>query len=146
VKRELTEQVVSAYRQYNSDPFIIPRSRASLFEARTLHQRLQQDIDCLRSWLADIELAMQLQADAQERAARVAKSFFYPRKYSSQNPPRENGTTSTPAERVESRQASGHLSCPSPRSPEASTQEYRGWIDESATTVTDDSSLSHEDL
>jgi len=120
VRQELTERVVSAYRQYTLDPFIIPRSRASLFEARTLHQRLQQDTDCLRSWLADIELAMQLQADAQDRAARVAKSFFVPRKYSSPNPPRANGTTSTPAERVESRQASGQLSCPSPRSPEDS--------------------------
>jgi hypothetical protein len=146
VRQELTERVVSAYRQYNSDPFIIPRSRVSLFEARTLHQRLQQDTDCLRSWLADLELAMQIQADAQDRAARVAKSFFVPRKYSSLNPPRANGTTSNPAERVESRQASEHLSCLSPRSPEDSTQEYGGWIDESATTVTDDSSLSHEDL
>jgi hypothetical protein len=49
VRQELTERVVSAYRQYNLDPFIIPRGRASLFEARTLHQRLQQDTDCLRS-------------------------------------------------------------------------------------------------
>jgi len=146
VKRELTEQVVSAYRRYNSDPFIIPRSRASLFEARTLHQRLQQDIDCLRSWLTDIKLAMQLQADAQDRVAKVAKSFFVPRKYRSQNPPRENEITSVPAEGVESRQAPGHLSCHSPRSLEESPQEYRGWIDESATTVTDNSSLSQDDL
>jgi len=146
VKRELTEQVVSAYRRYNSDPFIIPRSRAPLFETKTLHQRLQQDIDCLRSWLTDIKLAMQLQADAQVRAAKVAKSFFVPRKYRSENPPRENETTSVPAERVESRQAPRNLGCLSQRSQKESPQEYRGWIDESTTTVTDNSSLSQDDL
>jgi hypothetical protein len=89
---------------------------------------------------------MQLQADAQDRVAKVAKSFFVPRKYRSQNPPRENEITSVPAEGVESRQAPGHLSCHSPRSLEESPQEYRGWIDESATTVTDNSSLSQDDL
>ena len=89
---------------------------------------------------------MQLQADAQNRAAQVAKSFFVPQKYSSPNPPRANGTTSNLVERVDSWQASEQLSCASPRSPEESTQEYGGWIDESATTATYDFSLSNEDL
>jgi hypothetical protein len=63
--------------QTRLDPFIVSRSQSSLFESRTLHQRLQQDRDGLVCWLSDIALAKRRQADIQERAVQAARQFFF---------------------------------------------------------------------
>jgi hypothetical protein len=78
-KTSLHNKVVDEYRRYQSDPFIIPRNQSSLFESRTLHQRLQQDRDSLVCWLSDVALAKQTQIAHQDRAAQAAKRFFVPR-------------------------------------------------------------------
>jgi len=78
-KTSLLNKVVDEYRRYQSDPFMIPRNQSSLFESRTLHQRLQQDRDSLVCWLSDVALAKQTQIAHQDRAAQAAKRFFVPR-------------------------------------------------------------------
>jgi hypothetical protein len=78
-KTSLHNKVVDKYRRYQSDPFMIPRNQSSLFESRTLHQRLQQDRDTLVCWLSDVALAKQTQIAHQDHAAQAAKRFFVPR-------------------------------------------------------------------
>ncbi len=68
-----------AYKLYESDPFIISRSKSFLFESRTLHQRLQQDRDTIQCWLADVREAQAVQEKARVRAAEAARRFFVPR-------------------------------------------------------------------
>jgi hypothetical protein len=68
-----------AYKLYESDPFIISRSKSFLFESRTLHQRLQQDRDSIHCWLTDVWEAQEVQEKARVRAAVVARQFFVPK-------------------------------------------------------------------
>lgn len=76
---KLREAVTAEYRQYQKDPFMISRQQSRLFESRTLHQRLQQDQDSIKCWLADVTEAKQVQVELRRRAAEAAKMFFVPR-------------------------------------------------------------------
>jgi hypothetical protein len=78
-KQKLQQQVTNAFLAYQVDPFIISWNHSYLFDSRSLHQRLQQDTDSMRCWLADVAEAKKNQRVTQQRAAVAARQFFCPR-------------------------------------------------------------------
>jgi len=77
---QLKMEVTQEYRRYHKDPFIISREQSRLFDSRTMHQRLLQDRDTLKCWLADVQEAKQVQIEQRRKAAEAAKHFFEPRR------------------------------------------------------------------
>ena len=126
-RRHLQSQVQEAYKRYRKDPFVISRRQSSLFESRTLHQRLQQDVDCLKCWLAEVELAEQAQRDFRIREVEAAQKFFRPR-----------ATENLVAYPIESASHASETSC----SEGESTQTYDDREEDSLSTATYDFSLT----
>jgi hypothetical protein len=86
-KHKLQQQVTNAFLAYQTDPFIISRNHSHLFDSRSLHQRLQQDTDSMRCWLADVAEARETQRVTLQRAAIAARQFFCPRQPKNQSVP-----------------------------------------------------------
>ena len=99
---------------------------------------MQQDTDCLRSWLADVELAIQIQTEEQVKAAQVAKSFFVPWKKHTAVLSNANKSGAKPPGKADSSQTmANNKDYALVRSLDDSTQDY-DWVDDPATTATFD--------
>jgi len=86
-KKRLQKSVSEVFAAYKVDPFIVSRKQSALFDSKTIHQRLQQDRDSLRCWLADVKEAISVQQADRQRAAEAAQRFFQPRRPKYQSPP-----------------------------------------------------------
>jgi hypothetical protein len=78
-KEALKQQISEAYEDYAKDPFSIPSHLRSLFTARSLNQRLKQDMDSLKCWLRSVYEAKATQQASDQRYAEASKAFFQPR-------------------------------------------------------------------
>ena len=75
---QLKMEVTQEYRRYHKDPFIISREQSRLFDSRTMHQRLLQDRDTLKCWLADVQEAKQVQIEQRRKAAEATVDLRHP--------------------------------------------------------------------
>jgi hypothetical protein len=103
VGRDLKKKVREAFGACHKDPFIIPRTCSALFDRYTLDQRVNQDCDTLKCWLADVDEAKLVQRDNRERAALAAQTFFLPRR---KVPPKTDRATARLPHCLESGQSS----------------------------------------
>jgi hypothetical protein len=71
-------KVSQAYQAFLLDPFIIPNAMRPLL-LTPLEHRLNQDRDCLQSFLATYDLALKEQSILKWRQAKAASMFFFPR-------------------------------------------------------------------
>ena len=86
-KKRLQKSISKVFAAYKADPFIVSRKQSTLFDSKTMHQRLQQDRDSLRCWLADVKEAISVQQVDRQGAAEVAQRFFQPRHSKYKSPP-----------------------------------------------------------
>ena len=85
----LQSEITKAYEEYEVDNFIIPNHLRYLFTSRTLHHRLNQDIDSMICWLRSYNEAKSTQKQTTQRYTEAAKKFFQPRSKTQTTPPQE---------------------------------------------------------
>jgi hypothetical protein len=74
IMEELSRQVTQAYREFKRDPFIVRQDYKQLFDI-PLNCRLLQDRDCLRCFLATLDLAKEERAQYTKLQSDKAQRF-----------------------------------------------------------------------
>lgn len=71
----LHTQVETAYREFDTDPFVVSPKHNSLFTKKSLQDRLRMSHDSLADWLRSVKEAVTYQEVIKSSMAKATKNF-----------------------------------------------------------------------